>query len=532
MSPRPEFPPAAPRSRLVPLLALIPFLFVLTLAWWSVDFGYHWDEDHNKINAVAYSLDHGFTLLPDGYTYPGVNYWLTLGTLLPEIWQTTRQSGPDVAAYKQTLTPFIHSPAFHYRLRRVYAFVAALTGVWIFLAILVWGGTARAALFGSLLFASSFEVLYHARWIAPDPVLMQFGALTLLFLALAWKRHSVPALYAAAAAAGLACGSKYPGALLMTAVWALALLQTPAVSGWWPALRRCTGLGLVFLAVYLQTTPGTLLQPITFFQSLKFSQQVYAEGWYGYTVTPGASHLWKMVVYFATAVFSADRPVALVFFACLLVGIWAAVRENPRTALLLLIFPVIYGLYFSRQATMVVRNYLVMVPFAVCLVVQGAAWIEARLPKRGVRVGFACALGALLLVNLADQIQAAASVAHPEDTASLVADFAHYADQHPDRRLLVSERLADGLRQQGQWPKANLQVAPSGPPGKFAEYASFYSETVLPRELDWPTNRPRSFAAVFGPRDVNLDYYTGWKGGDRIICLRPALAREAGVLPR
>src|SRR5271154_6720832 len=110
MSLRPENPSAASRPRWVPFLALIPFLFVLTLAWWSVDFGYHWDEDHNKINAVAYSLDHGFTLLPDGYNYPGVNYWLTLGTLLPEIWQTTREAGPDASAYQRTLMPFIHSP--------------------------------------------------------------------------------------------------------------------------------------------------------------------------------------------------------------------------------------------------------------------------------------------------------------------------------------------------------------------------------------------------------------------------------------
>ncbi len=279
------------------------------------------------------------------------------------------------------------------------------------------------------------------------------------------------------------------------------------------------------------TSPGTVLQPIAFLQSLKFSQQVYANGWYGYTVTPGASHLWKMIVYFATAVFSAFPPVALVFFACLLVGGWAALRENPRTGLLLLIFPVIYGLYFSRQATMVVRNYLVLVPFATVLVVHGVAWVQARLPGRRAQVGWMSAVSALLVLNVVDQIQAAASVAHPEDRAGLVTDFARYAERHSDQRILVSESLAAGLRQQGQWPKANLQVMPAGRPGTFNEYASFYSETVIPRELDWPTNRPRSFTAVFGPRDVNLDYDTGWKGRDRIVCFAPALARAAGVIP-
>jgi hypothetical protein len=173
----------------------------------------------------------------------------------------------------------------------------------------------------------------------------------------------------------------------------------------------------------------------------------------------------------------------------------------------------------------------VLVPFATVLVVQGVAWIRERLPGRRAQVGWACAVSALLLVNVGDQIQAAASVAHPADTTALVADFARYAERHSDQRILVSESLAAGLRQQGQWPKANLQVMPAGRPGKFNEYASFYSETVIPRELDWPTNRRRSFVAVFGPRDVNLDYYTGWKGHDRIISFAPALARAAGVIP-
>src|SRR5471030_494922 len=119
---RPEAPPRSPPP-FAPFLALIPFLFVLTLAWWGVDFGYHWDEDHNKVEAVAYSLDHNFTLLPDGYEYPGVNYWLTLGTVAPEIWQTVRQAGPNPPALKAALTPFIHGQTFRLRLRRVYAVV-------------------------------------------------------------------------------------------------------------------------------------------------------------------------------------------------------------------------------------------------------------------------------------------------------------------------------------------------------------------------------------------------------------------------
>jgi len=54
---------------------------------------------------------------------------------------------------------------------------------------------------------------------------------------------------------------------------------------------------------------------------------------------------------------------------------------------------------------------------------------------------------------------------------------------------------------------------------------------VIPRQFQWRTNRPGTFVAVFGPREVNLDYYTGWAGDERVISLSAAMARETGVLP-
>src|SRR5580704_13669763 len=84
-----------PGPVLLSALALVPFLLTLALACRGIDFGFHWDEDYNKMDAVAYSLDRDFTLLPDGYIYPGVNYWLTFGALAPELWKTARHAGPD-----------------------------------------------------------------------------------------------------------------------------------------------------------------------------------------------------------------------------------------------------------------------------------------------------------------------------------------------------------------------------------------------------------------------------------------------------
>ncbi len=38
-----------------PFLSVIPFLVMLSLCWRGIDFGVYWDEDYDKITAVAYS---------------------------------------------------------------------------------------------------------------------------------------------------------------------------------------------------------------------------------------------------------------------------------------------------------------------------------------------------------------------------------------------------------------------------------------------------------------------------------------------
>ena len=73
---------------------------------------------------------------------------------------------------------------------------------------------------------------------------------------------------------------------------------------------------------------------------------------------------------------------------------------------LVLLFPVVYLIYFAQQATMVVRNYLVAVPFLVFCAARGFGWLHRLLPSaRAQTVGLALALVALG-ISFADQIQA------------------------------------------------------------------------------------------------------------------------------
>jgi 4-amino-4-deoxy-L-arabinose transferase-like glycosyltransferase len=69
-------------------------------------------------------------------------------------------------------------------------------------------------------------------------------------------------LWAAAIAVGLAAGAKYPGALLLGPVMLCAALRTSATL--WQRMARVVTVGALALAIYLVTTPGTVLDPITF----------------------------------------------------------------------------------------------------------------------------------------------------------------------------------------------------------------------------------------------------------------------------
>ena len=513
------------RNRLVWVTPVLPFLAFLLLVYRGIDFGVHWDEFSNNIEPVAYSLQNGFTLLPSQYGYPGVGYWLTFSASTPELGRAIVDGKRSPEELKNTLVPVLRGEVFRLRLRRVFGFVTALTAVWIYFAVLVWGRSWLEALYASLLFAFSWEMVYHARWIAPDSILMQFGALTLLLVSVAWRTGSRWALYSAVVAAGFGCGSKYPGALLLLPILAVIWLGPHSK-------RRAFGdsalVMAIFIGSYLITTPGTLLQPIKFYSDVTEKMHIYATGFLGYSVHPGIRHLSKIFKYFGTQLGSTFQLISVLLMAFGFAGAWALIKESWRNALIVLLFPVVYLLYFSSQAAMIVRNYLVVAPFLFLLMARGVFWTSSKLRWERVRVGFVAIIVLLIAVNAIDQVKAAESVAKRRNVSVFVDAFERYTQAHPNWTFLISPKLERELRGRNFWGK-NLSVDT-----KFEQpyqvYASYYSEAVLPIQRVWQTNRPRTFLAIFGPREVNLDYYTGWWGDDRIVCLSPKEVRRS-ILP-
>lgn len=499
-------------------------LAVPALAFWAaalgVDFGYHWDE-HLLLRSISQSIATGIPL-PGTYRYPSLYFAIGLLSLIPDILRYHLSRHPPELGGQYFLWLTSQSPEFHLRLRLIFIAISALTPAWVYvLARSLKRGRAEALL-ASALVGFSWEAGYHMRWLATDALLMQFSALTLMVLFQERSRPARESLLAAAAAAGLAWGTKYQGVMLVLPVLLSAALDEKGRLRRPPPWRLFGGILGVSCLAYLLTTPGTLLAPADFLRGVGIpfgSSGLYNKlGFGGYTVAPGPEHLLRMAAYFALAVSSRHELVSLFFFLMAGLGARALWREQRREALVLLCFPAAYLGLVSCLKMMIVRNLLAVFPFFALLSARGCAWVQERFLGGTRRAWiFPALVAGLCLLDAAGIFSAALSVRNRGRT-DYAAQLAGYIDARPRTRFLVSERVAAELRKgpRAERPNASLSL-PAG-----ADEAVFYASEVT-RVPDhwklWRANRPHYATRWFGPDEVNFNYYPSWDGDDRIVVM-------------
>jgi 4-amino-4-deoxy-L-arabinose transferase-like glycosyltransferase len=352
---------------------------------------------------------------------------------------------------------------------------------------------------------------------------MQFGALT-LFLCIKALREPGRArwLVAASVAAGLGCGTKYPGGLLLVPVLLAALFTTPREPK--RLLRTAVTLGLVFAATYLVTTPGTLLDTQAFQRDLAFELKHYRTDGHGvYSVTPGLEHAQSMLAYLSTQLFSPHFAYSVFLSLFVLVGAVVMWREDRRYALLLILFPVLYLAYMSSMRALIVRNLLVLVPFLAVLAARGACWSLAALPGAlwPKRCGLAFA-GLLVVVNGAFLARAAATITGDDPDRFLRAFSEHVADR-PDERFFLSPRLRSALAGLDPLPLLSNVIEHAEEP---SDHVGLYMEECAD-STSWKTLN--SGIDVFGTLEVNFSHYPTWGGRTRILLMTLETARAQGI---
>jgi hypothetical protein len=266
---------------------------------------------------------------------------------------------------------------------------------------------------------------------------------------------------------------------------------------------------------FVLLTLGAVADPVAFVTDIAYERQHYAEGHWAYSVTPGASHARAMLEYLAFCGLSPYPALAVTLFALAVFGVTRL--GNRRLGLLLIGFPIVYVAFFTPHRVMIVRNLLVTLPFLSILAARGLASlaeaIGGRVRSRGPLIVITAALA---VVHLTYEARAAISIYASLD--AFVREFVVEAERGVD-----SHMMSPGLARATARPLDAFAKANRPPPGYFAFLKSEVEHSDVRR---WPANR-LGVHRVFGPRDVNFDYYPTWRGHDRVIVLR---WRDARVL--
>jgi hypothetical protein len=504
-------------------LSLLVGLFVET-GFRGVNFGYHWDEVDWQIRPVRDMVASGI-LIPRASIYPTFCKWLTLLPALPAGIETALKAGTTPRAAQAAMLAVIDGPEFLLTVRRLYIVVSSLALVWTFLAVLVLRRSKGEALAAAACLGLSWEYAYHSRWVATDCILVQFSALTLLLLVAfqRWKGRGL--LYGAAITAGLGTGTKFPGLILLVPVVVVGLW---GVRSLWTRWFRFCALPATAFGAYLLATPATLVDPFAFAEQLKFISAYYAAGHYGYTVSGPLEHWWKVLTYLSVSYFSPYMALSVSLFACALAGAVLWVRADRPTGVLLALFPLAFLAFFcGSYVAMIVRNYLVVVPFLSVLVARSLGELVERMPRPWLRYGSAALIAALGIPNAVFLLRAAESIRHPDPKRD-VRDAVAYARRHPEHTFYLSNRVMALARTQRLKLPNNVE---SKARADRADRVVFFARSEGPQPALWHTNDPRLADAVFGPMDASFYWYSAWAASDRVVVMKSSRVKSMGASP-
>ena len=489
------------RSALLGLIA-----FFITVGWMGSDFGRHWDE-HWMVGAWVETIEEQAYRSPR--PYPGFYYDVTLPALA---WASAQSPN------REALLERVQEPGFLIGVRKQFVVFTA-AAIWIAFALVRRMGRADPeALLAAAVVGFSWQISYHSRWVASDALLPVLVPASVLLSLEAWRQpERVRYRLGAAVLAGLAMATKYPGGLALLAVlWA---------AGWprgGPPDRSQAGLRIMsavgpFVLTFLLFSPHVWLNPRQALTDLQGMMAQYATGHLGHTVKPGLEHALQIGDYLLELL-SPYPLIALVFSVFALVGVAVMLRSRPVESLLIFSVPVAYWAYFSTQQVLIIRNLLVLTPFAAALVgIGGGAlcrWPSPLSLRRllGFLVWIACFFNAMWT------LRAAHSIETYEVKQSLIS-LAEIIDESPDQRFQVSEQIrmrwqaADLGPRSANW-KAFAPQDEVEPAAQVAVLSRQYPVLWFP----WPANQRGRYQDL-GPREIDWDFYPGWTGPDRVILM-------------
>ena len=500
-----------------PLLYHVLFLCVWSFSIYTgimgIDFRAHWDE-HKLFKSIRNSIPEG-SVLPGWYNYPSMIYDLTVLSASPEIVSAYLA---DRSAFRDVMEKKLSGDelrVFTIRARTVFLLITSLSLLWTYLLVYAWTKQWLQALLSSAILASSWELAYHSRWLAPDAILMQFGILTVLLAFVALKatgRRRYMWLIGSAIAAGLACATKYFGGIFLIPVF---LAGYKILSD---AAQKRSGYILwlfvllaVFTVTFLIVTPGTLVDTAQMIIDIRYEMGHYQMGDEGYTVNAGGQHFSLLVTYLFGVFFSKRIWLSLLFSVFVVIGLYALIKHHRKRieTWVFLVVPVLFIPYISQQRVMMVRNDLLLFPFLAILCTWGMAAIWNSNVVRSqtvVRTILGAAILAALFLNFS-WLYAAAQTISPKLTVDWTQELDGYLSENKGTRFYLS-------------PGVRSAVDTTGVPNIVNDPSQADKLIFVFSEVNFPLgNRPNVYEPIFGPYEINMDYYPSWMEDDRLMVM-------------
>jgi hypothetical protein len=534
------------RSFAARLLAVLFTVVFFVNGALGVDFGSHWDEWYH--GQVVASCIQRMSLLPDGLSYGGpyftlgfpvviVHQWKNIVAILKDMrTQPARLDPlafPSVARFKAEATALLNTAAYLVEVRTVFLAVSTFGVLWMFFATLRCLPKRRgAALAAAAFMAFSWELGYHARWVAIDAPLMQFCALELFLFCGAWRAPSdgptVRWYCGAAAAAGAVFACKLTGLFAFLPIMWLPLLSR---SGWSLGRRlKLLALGTaIFVLVSFALSPAFYLDPLHLINVFRSGSADYNGTTNTYPHYVGvAEHALRMLLWYFWAVPSPYLTVAIAFSVIAFIGLGIMLRRETRMTLSWLSFMVAFIGVFTHNHLLIVRQYLMCVPFLALCFARGAAavWDFLRVRDRRLAAAFVAMVVLGFALNARFESKNAWRVTH-DSAAAIDADAAHdlLAHRGPVR---MSRPVLDRLKP---------LLGPA-----YVCHPSDLKDKTIPHflafqiEHEWMSNRVNEFRHVYGAGEANLNYYSFWLGRmhavrlvDVSMSVMKALGREMSV---
>jgi len=495
----------------------------------GLEFGEHWDENR-LLGSLARAYGTG-SFRPTFYVYSSVTHWLfwlpglpaflsgfpaakqcvgAVDPLEPTAWT------PCLAHWTAHAVAAIEPKAHVLRARFLFLLFSsigvALTG------LAAWRHRRRAGevALATAVVGLSWEVQYHARWTAPDALLLTAAALTMLLLHEAERRSSARWLTAAAAAAALGASIKLTGGILLLPVLIVGA-ATPRAGRALPAIeaRRALWLAASFAVAFCLLSPGVLVDtPQVALEALHEARH-YATGHGAYSVRPGPQHLFRMLVYVLGPLLSPRWPLGFVLGALALAGAHAAWRDEQRTTRALLVTAGVFLLYLAMQRVMLVRNLIWLAPLLGACVARGVTLLRERMAERLPRSATtapAIVAGLILAMNAASLADASARIperkldGHPARAVAVMIE-------RPTLRFFLTEEARARFAATGAPVQPNVVAR--------VEEADYVLGLLSELPADGvPANVPGTFALGLTAPEIDLDYYPTSLDRERFVALR------------